>query len=202
MPHLNFLNWFEGYFDEFSRKENIGNSPSFGICYRGRNSKYLLIDDSSQNPKRISPLVHKLSSQEDELNDLKFLSNLDARLRRFLGFDSIGKYNLETGLITIPVPLDQSSSTEESKNELPNLLYTFAGITKSFYETASSKIKERKDMDTIGAYMILWSLKEEKNPLEIIFNYHLEEAQNELLRILKGKDLENFIAEHDLKNIG
>jgi len=196
------MNWFEAYFDEFSRKDNIGNSPSFGICYRGRNSKYLLIDDSSQNPKRITPIVHKLSSQEDELNDLKFLSNLDSRLKRFLGFESLGKYNLETGLITIPVHLDQSNSIEESKNELPNLLYTFAGITKPFYETASSKIKEKKDMDNIGAYMILWSLKDEKDPLEIIFNYHLEEAPNELLRVIKGKDLLDFISKYSLKNIG
>ncbi|MCX6750557.1 MAG: hypothetical protein NTZ83_03800, partial [Candidatus Pacearchaeota archaeon] len=175
---------------------------AFGICYRGRNSQYLRMEDSSQNLRKITPIIHKLSSQEDDLNDLKFLSNLDSKLKRFLGSGSIGKYNLETGLITIPLPLDQSNQTEESKSELPNLLYAFAGITKQFYETVTSKIKEKKIMDNIGAYMILWSLKDKKDPLEIIFNYHLEEAPNELLRILKGEDLENFIAGYDLVNTG
>jgi hypothetical protein len=202
MLHQNFLNCFEGYFDEFSRKDNIANSPSFGICYRSRNSKYLQTDDYSQNLRKITPIVHKLSSQEESLNDLKFLSNLDSKLKRFLGSELIGKYNLETGLITIPIPLDQFNQPEESKNELSTLIYAFAGITKEFYENVTNKIKEKKILDNIGAYMILWSLKDEKNPLEVKFNYHLEESPNELSRILKGKDLENFIAEYSLKDTG
>ncbi len=200
MPHQKFMESFNNLFEEFYRSKNIANSPSFGVCYRSRNAKYLQTDEYSQDSKKTTPIIHKLSSQEEDLNDLKFLSNLDSRVKRFLGPGLIGKYNLETGLITLP--LDKSDLPEESENVLPSFIYSFAGITKDFYDNITNKTKEKKMLDNIGAYVLLWSLKDDKNPLEIIFNYYPEESPNELLRILKGKDLEEFIKKHDLSQTG
>jgi hypothetical protein len=200
MLHPKFMESFNDLFEEFYRSKNIANSPCFGVCYRSRNARYLQTNEYAQHSKKITPIVHKLSSHDESLNDLKFLSNLDSRLKRFLGSNLTGKYNLETGLITLP--LDKSDIPEESENTLPSFIYSFAGITKDFYDNTTNKIKEKKMLDNIGAYLLLWSLKEDKNPLEIIFNYYPEESPNELLRVLKGKDLEEFIKRNDLIQTG
>ncbi|MGY4884433.1 MAG: hypothetical protein ACP5NZ_02530 [Nanobdellota archaeon] len=197
MPHSNLLNDFDTHFDNFCRNKEISNSPSFGICYRGRNSRYLHTDEYSQ--RKNLPIIHKLNSEDEAQNsDLKFIENLENKLRKELDAKQLGKYIIETGYITIPMEL--SSQSDESRNELPNLIYVFGGMTKNFYETIHNKIKEKKDLDYVALSMIFWGLKNDKNPLELIFNYYPQEAPDELLRVIKDKELEILISKHDLSN--
>lgn len=200
MPHQNFLNLFEEYFDNFSRDKSINNSLAFGICYRGRNSQYLQIEDSSTaNLRKDSPIIYELNSQEDSLHDLSFISSLNNKLKKTFEIGATEDYNFKIGLMTIP--FYQFNKLEESENDLPNLLYVFAGMTKRFYEQSQNKIKEKKRMDNLGASIMLWNLKNEKNPLEIIFNYYIEEFPNELFRVVKGKDLDKFFSDYSLENL-
>jgi hypothetical protein len=195
MQHLNFLDWFETYFDNFSRSKSIGNSPAFGICYRARNFQSFPIENSSIDHIREGiPISYELSSHEDSSHDLSFITSLNHQLRKTFERGAPEQYHFKVELVQIPFSFHNKS--EEFKNDLPASLYVFTGMTKEFYKQAQNKIIEKKRMDNLGASIINWSLLKEKDPLEIIFNYHTEEAPNELLRRFKEKDLDEFIRLH------
>ena len=197
---MKFIDWFETYFDNFSRDKRIDNSPAFGICYRARNSKYLSIEDSSvANIREGIPIIYELSSQEDSLHDLSFITNLNNKLRKTFEAGKTENYNFKIELV--PISFDSPNQSEELKNNLPTFLYVCAGMTKEFYWQNKNKRDAKKLIDNMGVSTLLWSLKNGKDPLEIIFNYHLEEAPNEILRKIKGRDLDEFIKFHSSEDL-
>jgi hypothetical protein len=196
MPHLNLLNYFNAYFSNFCKKQKIENNPSFGICYKGKNSEILKIIQN--NSKNLTPIVHKISSEDEDVNDLKFISHLDDNLRKYLGFERFGKYSFETGFITLPS--NTINKEELQTQETPNLIYILGGISSKSYNDSPEKTKEKNILETKVASIVLWSLKNQKEPLQINFNYNLQESENKILRILGKESLERFISKYDFSS--
>jgi hypothetical protein len=195
MEQLAFTDFFEAHFENFYREKSIGNNPAFGICYMGRSSQPLPMEySSSPNLIKNPPLIYELGSHEENSHDLRFISNLNNWLRKNIGSRAHEEYNYKIGLITIPA--EHTENPEVSRNDLTNLIYSFVGMKKETYEQNTNRVRERRTMDNLAASLIIWSLKNEKNIQELIFNYHIEELPNQLLRILKGRDLDKFIGEY------
>lgn len=183
MPQIN-IDLFKLDFENFVREKNVNNSPAFGISYRVRNSHYITEEDSST--------TYELNSQNESSHDFNFISGVNNKLEK-ISEAEIGNFPFKINVTTISLNLP--NKPDDSQEDLATFLYVYMGMEKSFYE--QQKPRDAKSlMENIGISTLFWGLKKGKKPLELIFNYHLQESPNELLRHFKDKELNKFIKSH------
>lgn len=196
----NFLGLFKANFEEVYRNQEIGSSPSFGIGYRGKNSSYLKMDSSLFiHMGKLEPILYKINPQKKDQSDHEFLSILLGNLKKNLGYLNSPDYFVEGNIMTIPP--EHPNPIEDSSKDLTNILCAFAGFTKDYYKDVLNKARERKNLDLVAGRIANWSIKNEKEPLWIVFNYYPNEAPDQLIRVLEGDDLDEFLKQNSEENL-
>jgi hypothetical protein len=174
------MDWFAIDFDKFTEEENIKNNPSLGISYRLRDPSLIHSGDELAR-------TYDLISKGELSPDLEFIHVLNDRLKR-ISDGNKGEFYFKLKLATIPLgPL----------NNLGNFLYAYLGTTEQLHQNDINSKKASKLIDNIGSETILLSVRIEKKPLELKFNYNFcklqEENQGDLYTNLRGNNLNDFI---------
>ena len=181
--------WFKFDFENFAGDKKMNICLAFGISYRVRNSHYIKEEDS--------PIIYELNSQNGSSYDLNFINELNKRLEK-ISEAEIGNSPFKINLTNISLNLP--NKPDDSQKDLATFLYVYMGMTKTFY--GQQKPRDAKSlMENIGISTLFWGLEKGKKPLELIFNYHIQESPNELLRHFKDKDLNKFIKSHSPQDL-
>lgn len=174
-------NWLLTDFDNFAYSTPIRGNPSMGISYRVRDSFPI----SSKNN---TVLAYDITSKEQLSPDLDFIYSLNNKLNKLSGGNG-GDFYFKLKLATT-LPLDQP-------NTFGNFLYAHFGTTEEMHRTDPNSKSAKQLIDKIGSELTLWSLKNNKKPTEIVFNYNFcnlqNENQGEIEKVLKGHNLDKFI---------
>ncbi len=171
------MDWFKMDFEKFYENKIIDYNPALGISYRLRDPQHIWDD-------KISPTTYDLTAKEEISPDLDFIRGLYKNLRKTSEYGTPEEFNFKLKLAIIPLnPL----------NALGTFLYVHMGMPKSFCEQSKNPRKATSFVDKMGTSTIIWSLKNQKKPVELAFNYDFCNFPESSLRGLKGHNLDEFL---------